>query len=46
MTLGPLRPGDSAPPFTLPAVNRDGQVSLDDYRGRRPFLLALYRGLH
>ena len=28
----PLRPGDPAPPFTLPAVNREGRVSLDDYR--------------
>jgi peroxiredoxin len=46
MTLVPLRPGDSAPPFTLPAVNRDGKVSLDDYRGRSPVLVGLFRGLH
>lgn len=46
MTLGPLRPGDSAPHFTLPAVNRDGKVSLDDYRGRSPVLVGLFRGLH
>jgi peroxiredoxin len=41
-----LRPGDAAPSVTLPAVNRKGQVSLDDYRGRSPVLIALFRGLH
>lgn len=41
-----LRPGDPAPNFTLPAVNREGQVSLDDYRGRTPVLVGLFRGLH
>ena len=41
-----LRPGDPAPDFALPAVNREGQVSLDDYRGRSPVLVALFRGLH
>src|SRR6266581_7938314 len=46
MTSAPLRPGDSAPSVTLPAVNREGQVSLDDYRGRSPVLIALFRGLH
>ena len=40
------RPGDSAPNFALPAVNREGQVSLADYRGRSPVLVALVRGLH
>jgi peroxiredoxin len=42
----PLRPGDPAPHFALPAVNREGQVSLDDYRGRSPVLIAMFRGLH
>ena len=46
MTSGPLRPGDPAPAFALPAVNRECQVSLDDYRGRSPVLVALFRGLH
>ena len=41
-----LKPGDPAPDFVLPAVNRDGQVSLDDYRGRHPVLVGLFRGLH
>jgi peroxiredoxin len=41
-----LRPGDPAPDFALPAVNREGQVSLDDYRGRSPVLIGLFRGLH
>ncbi len=46
MTSVPLRPGDPAPHFALPAVNREGQVSLDDYRGRSPVLLGLFLGLH
>ncbi len=46
MASTPLRPGDPAPRFALPAVNRDDQVSLDDYRGRSPLLLSLFRGLH
>ena len=46
MASMPLRPGDPAPAFALPAVNREGQVSLDDYRGRSPVLIAMFRGLH
>ncbi|MBI3106157.1 MAG: AhpC/TSA family protein [Candidatus Rokubacteria bacterium] len=41
-----LEPGDRAPDFTLPAVNREGTVSLGEFRGKRPVLLALFRGLH
>lgn len=41
-----LKPGDPAPAFVLPAVNREGDVSLNDYRGKKPVLLALHRGLH
>jgi len=46
MTIHPLQPGDPAPDFALPAVNREGQVSLADYRGKGPVLVALFRGLH
>ena len=46
MASTPLHPGDPAPLFTMPAVNREGQVTLDDYRGRSPVLLGLFRGLH
>lgn len=50
MTTGerrpPVQPGEPAPDFTVPAANRDGSVSLGDYRGRSPVLLALYRGLY
>ncbi len=42
----PLQPGDRAEDFTLPAVDREGTVSLADYRGRSPVLLALLRGLY
>lgn len=48
MNLFPERPrvapGDPAPEFTLPWVERDGSVSLADYRGKG-VLLALVRGL-
>jgi peroxiredoxin len=40
------QPGDAAPAFRLPAINRDGMISLDDYRGRCPVLVGLFRGLH
>jgi peroxiredoxin len=50
MTTGERRPpvqlGEPAPDFTVPAANREGSVSLADYRGRSPLLLALYRGLY
>ena len=46
MASAPVKLGDPAPQFALPAVNREGQVSLDDYRGRSPVLIALFRGLH
>ena len=41
----PLQPGEPAPDFTLPAVDRVGTVSLADYRGKSPLLLAMFRGL-
>ena len=46
MASNPPRLGDPAPHFALPTVNREGQVSLDDYRGRSPVLVGLFRGLH
>jgi peroxiredoxin len=42
----PLQPGDRAPEFTLPAVDREGTVSLADYRGRTALLLGLFRGTY
>ena len=42
----PVRPGEPAPDFTLPGVNREGIISLADYRGQRPLLLVLLRGLY
>ncbi len=42
----PLQPGEAAPAFTLPAVHREGTVSLSDYRGRSPVLLAIFVGLY
>jgi len=42
----PVQLGEPAPDFTVPAANREGSVSLADYRGKSPLLLALYRGLY
>jgi peroxiredoxin len=40
-----VRPGEIAPDFTLPLVSETGEVSLRDYRGRAPVLLALLRSI-
>ena len=42
----PLQPGEPAPDFTLSAADREGYVSLADYRGQSPVLLTLLRGLY
>jgi peroxiredoxin len=44
-TRSALQPGEPAPDFTLPAIHREGTISLSDYRGKKPVLLALFRGL-
>jgi peroxiredoxin len=41
-----IQPGDAVPDFSLPAVHREGTVSLADYRGCSPVLLALFRGFY
>jgi peroxiredoxin len=38
--------GQRAPDFELPAADRDGTVSLAQYRGKSSVLLALFRGLY
>jgi peroxiredoxin len=42
----PVSPGEQAPDFVLPAVSHEGTVSLADYRGKTPVLLAMMRGLY
>lgn len=41
-----LQPGQPAPDFTLPAIHREGKISLADYKGRSPLLLGLFRGIY
>jgi peroxiredoxin len=41
----PIAPGELAPDFALPAVEREETVALADYRGRSPVFLALFIGL-
>jgi peroxiredoxin len=41
----PVAPGERAPDFTLPAIDRPEPLSLADYRGRSPVFLALFIGL-
>ena len=42
----PVTSGDTAPDFSLPAIHRDGTVSLGDYKGRSALLLVVFRGLY
>jgi peroxiredoxin len=42
----PLQPGDVAPNVVLDAITRPGKVAVDDYRGRTPVLIGIFRGLH
>jgi peroxiredoxin len=42
----PIQPGEAAPDFVLPAVNREGVVALKDLRGHRGVLVGFFRGLH
>jgi peroxiredoxin len=42
----PVQPGEPAPDFAVPAVDRDRTISLSDYRGRTPLLLGLFPGLY
>jgi len=43
---GPLQPGDKAPNIVLDMITYPGQVSIDQFRGDRPLLIGLFRGLH
>ena len=43
---GPLQLGERAPNVVLDAITREGKIAIDDYRGERPVLVGLYRGLH
>ncbi|PZM11209.1 peroxiredoxin-like family protein [Rhizobium tubonense] len=45
-TERPLQPGDRAPNVVLDAITRQGKVSIDEFRGQRPVLIGLFRGLH
>lgn len=42
----PVQPGEPAPDFAVPAVDRDRTISLADYRGRTSLLLGLFPGLY
>ena len=45
-TSAPLGPGDRAPDFVLEAATQDGRIALADFRGQKPLLVGLFRGLH
>jgi peroxiredoxin len=42
----PVAPGEPAPDIVLPSGRGEGTVSLADYRGKSPVLVALFRGLY
>src|SRR5262245_3688902 len=44
--IGPLQPGERAPNVVLDAITREGKVAIDDFRGDKPLLVAMFRGLH
>ena len=44
--VGPLQPGERAPNVVLDAITREGKIAIDDFRGQKPVLVGLYRGLH
>ncbi|OHV75469.1 redoxin family protein [Ensifer sp. LCM 4579] len=41
----PLQPGDRAPNVVLDAITHEGKIAIDDFRGRKPVLVGLFRGL-
>ncbi|MBP1885367.1 MULTISPECIES: peroxiredoxin-like family protein [Sinorhizobium] len=45
-STGPLQPGDRAPNVVLDAITREGKIAIDDFRGHKPVLVGLFRGLH
>ncbi len=42
----PLQLGERAPNVVLDAITREGKIAIDDFRGEKPVLVGLYRGLH
>ena len=44
--MHPLQPGDRAPNVVLDAITREGKIAIDDFRGQKPVLVGLFRGLH
>lgn len=46
MSRRPTAVGDRAPDFVVSAVDGNGTISLEEFRGRQPLFLGLYRGLH
>ena len=46
LDMGPLQPGERAPNVVLDAISREGKIAIDDFRGRKPVLVGLFRGLH
>jgi len=42
----PLKPGDRAPNVVLDVITRQGKIAIDDFRGQKPVLVGLFRGLH
>ncbi len=46
MRDAPVRAGDTAPEFVLPAAGGDGNVALRDYLARGAVFLGLFRGLY
>ena len=46
LSSAPLQPGDRAPDVVLNAITQQGQIAIGDFRGQKPLLIGLFRGLH
>jgi hypothetical protein len=44
--MGPLQAGDRAPDIVFDAITREGKIAIGDFRGKKPLLVGLFRGLH
>jgi peroxiredoxin len=41
-----LQPGDAAPSITLDVINGNGRIAIEEFRGHKPLLIGMFRGLY
>src|SRR3954447_14985320 len=45
-SVSALRAGDPAPSITFDVIEPGGRIAIDEFRGSKPLLVGLFRGLH